>query len=124
MKYFSISWKGSKKPRKQRKYRINAPLHVKQKLVHTHISKELRNKYGTRSLGVRKGDRVRIMKGSFRKHEGKIERIDLKKSRVFVSGTESTKKDGTKKMLSFHPSNIMIMELNLDDKLRQKILER
>jgi hypothetical protein len=37
---------------------------------------------------------------------------------------EYTKKDGTKKMLPLNPSNLMITELNMDDKLRQKILEK
>lgn len=123
-KFFSRTWKESEKQSKQRKYRLNAPLHTKQKFIHAHLSKELRKKYSTRSLGVRKGDKIKIMSGNFRKHEGKIERVDLKKSMIFVSGVEITKKDGTKKMLPLHPSSIMITELNLDDKSRQKILER
>lgn len=121
---FSSTWKSSRKPRKQRKYRIDAPLHVKQKFVHAHLSKDLRKKYGKRSIGLRKGDKVRITIGKFRKHEGKIEGIDLKKERAFVNGVEITKRDGTKKSLALHPSNFVVTELNLDDKFRQKILER
>ena len=124
MKNFSGSWKSSKTPRKQRKYRLNAPIHIKQKFVHAHLSKDLRKKYGKRDIGLRKGDKVKIMRGQFKKHEGKIEMIDLKKTRVFVSGVEITKKDGSKKLLALNPSNIMITELNLDDKFRQKALER
>ena len=121
---FSRSWKASKNPGKQRKYRTNSPLHLKQKLLNAHISKDLRKKYSKRSIRIRKGDKVKIMAGRFSRHEGKVERIDLKKTRVYISGVETTKKDGTKKMLPVHPSNVMIMELSLDDKLRQKILER
>ncbi|MDP3765091.1 MAG: 50S ribosomal protein L24 [Nanoarchaeota archaeon] len=124
MKKFSKTWKSSKKPRKQRKFRLGAPLHVKQKFVHTHLSKDLRKKYGKRSIGLRKGDKVKIMRGQFRKHEGKIERIDLKNTRIFVDGVEITKRDGTKKMLALHPSNLTITELNLEDKIRQKTLEK
>lgn len=124
MKNFSKAWKSSKKPRKQRKYRLNAPLHIRQKFMHAHASRDLRKKYGKRSVGLRKGDKVKIMRGQFEKHEGKVENVDLKKIRVFVSGVELTKKDGTKKLLALHPSNIMVTELNLDDKLRQKALER
>jgi len=122
MKKFSNTWKSSKKPRKQRKYIFNAPLHTKQKFTHSHLSKELRKKYGKRSIGLRKGDKVRIMRGKFKKHEGKVENISLKNTRVFVSGVEITKKDGTKKSLALQPSNMMVTELNLDDKLRQKLL--
>ena len=124
MKKFSSTWKDSKKPRKQRKYRLSAPLHIKQKFLHSHLSKDLRKKYGKRSTGIRKGDRVKIMHGQFKKHEGKIETIDLKKIEVFVNGVELTKRDGTKRLFSLHPSNLMIMDLNLEDKLRQKILDR
>src|SRR3989344_1613340 len=113
MKEFSVAWKGSRKQRKQRKYIFNAPLHIKQKFMHSHISKELRKKYGKRSIGLRKGDKVEVMRGRFRKHEGKVENIDLKKTRVFVSGVETTKKEGAKKLLALHPSNLMIKELNL-----------
>ena len=81
-KKFSISWKGSKKPNKQRKYRINAPLHIKQKLASCHLSKELRKKYNKRNVTLRKGDKVKVICGSFKKHEGKVERIDLKKTRA------------------------------------------
>ena len=44
-KKFSESWKSSKQVRKQRKYRYNAPLHIKQKFVNVHLAKELRKKY-------------------------------------------------------------------------------
>jgi large subunit ribosomal protein L24 len=121
---FSSAWKSSRKPRKQRKYRAEAPLHTKQKFVHAHLSKDLKKKYGKRSIGLRKGDKVKVMTGKFRKHEGKIENVDLRKTRVFVNGIETTKRDGTKKPLALHPSNLMITELSMDDKLRQKILER
>lgn len=121
---FSIGWKSSRKTSKQRKYRLNAPLHIKQKFVHSHLSKDLRKKYGKRSATARKGDRVKILNGRFKKHEGKIERVDIKKSLVFISGTEITKKDGTKRILPSHPSNLIITELNMDDKKRQQALER
>ncbi len=124
MKKFSSTWNDSKKPRKQRKYRLNAPLHIKQKFVSAHFSKDLKKKYGKRNIGLRKGDKVKIMRGHFRNKDGKIERIDLKKTEIYVNGIEITKKDGTKKMLALHPSNLMITELNLDDKQRQNTLER
>lgn len=124
MKKFSGAWKSSRKPRKQRKYRLNAPLHIKQKLVHSHLSKDLRKKYSRRSVSLRKGDKVKIMRGQFKKQEGKVDSISTKDTAVFVSGIEITKKDGTKRLVSFNPSNLMITELNLDDKQRQEILER
>ena len=123
-KKFSKHWKSSKQPKKQRKYRYNAPLHIKQKFVHVHLSKELIKKHKTRNLGLKKGDKVKVLRGQFKKHTGSVERIDLKKTRVYISGIEITKKEGTKTTYPIDPSNLIITELNLDDKKRQKIIER
>ena len=123
-KRFSNSWKSSKKPRKQRKYRANAPLHIRGRFLNVNLSKDLRKKYGKRSIRVRKGDKVRIMRGSFKKKEGGIERVDTKKSRVYISKIESEKKEGSKALIPIQPSNLMILELNLDDKKRKEKLER
>ncbi len=123
-KNFSIGWKKSRKPRKQRKYRYNAPLHVKQRFIRAHLSKELRKKYEKRSIGLRKGDKVKVMRGQFKKHIDKIEDIDLKRGRVYVTGIEIVKKDGTKTKHPINPSNLMITELNIEDKMREKALKR
>ena len=121
---FSTTWRRSKQPRKQRKYRYNAPLHIKQKFAAAHLSKELRKKYNRRSLTLREGDKVKIMRGQFKKQTGKVERINLKRTRVYVTGAEIIKKDGAKVLYPIHPSNLMIIELNTDDKKRQKIVDR
>nr|AJS11980.1 50S ribosomal protein L24P [uncultured archaeon] len=121
---FSSSWIKSKQPRKQRKYRYNAPLHIKQKFVGAHLSKELHKKYGKRSMNVRKGDSVKIMRGQFKNKTGKVEEVNLKKTLAYVSGIEIAKRDGTKARFPIHPSNLMITELNMDDKMRNKVLGR
>ncbi|MBU0628315.1 MAG: 50S ribosomal protein L24 [Nanoarchaeota archaeon] len=123
-KLFSTAWKSSSQKRKQRKYRHNAPLHIKQKFVHVHLSKELLKKYKKRNLGLKKGDKVTVVRGQFKKHQGTVDRIDLKKTRVYLTGIEITRKDGTKSTYPIHPSNLIITELSLDDKNRQKIIER
>lgn len=123
MKAFSRSWKSSKKAKKQRKYRANLPLHLRSKLVHVHLSKDLRQKYGRRSVVVRVGDKVRINRGKFRKSEGRVERVDRKKEGLYISGVELIKKEGAKVMLPTHPSNVMIVELKLDDKKRKEKFE-
>ena len=69
-KKFSKKWKASGKARKQRKYVANAPLHIKKKFLSANLSKELRKKYG-RSLQIRKGDSVKVMRGKFKGKTGK-----------------------------------------------------
>ena len=121
---FSIKWKSSKQRRKQRKYNYNAPLHIKHKFMSAHLSKELMKKYSTRNIPLRKGDTVKIARGNFKDHAGKIEKIFLKKTRVHVEGAQMIKKSGAKVFYPIHPSNLIITNLNLEDKRRQKIIQR
>jgi large subunit ribosomal protein L24 len=114
----------SKQPRKQRKALYNAPLHIRQKLMSAPLSPELREKFGVRNLPVRTGDKVRIMRGDFKGHEGKVVKVDLKKLRIYVEGVTIKKADGTRVFRPIHPSKVMIIELNLKDPWRRKILER
>ena len=123
-KKFSKSWKGSRQPRKQRKYIANAPLHLKRKFMSAMLGKELRKKYGVRNIGVRKGDEVAVMKGKFKKKKGKITEVNMRKMRVAVEGLQMTKKDGAKVNAWFHPSNLKIVNLNVDDMRRLKRLKK
>ncbi len=123
-KKFSLSWEGSKQRRKQRKYLANAPLHIQRRLISSHLSKTLKEKYNRRSLGLKKGDVVKIIRGIFKGKTGKVERINLKEKKIYVTNIHIFKKDGTKTFYPIHPSNLIIQELNLDDKKRQKVLDR
>lgn len=114
----------SKKPRKQRKFLYKAPLHLRRKMIAAHLSKELREKYKTRSMPLRKGDEVEVMRGEFKKRRGKILKIDTKNYKVYIEGITRKKTDGTERLVPFHPSNLKIINLNLEDKRRIKILER
>ncbi len=89
---FTSTWNRSVQPRKQRKYRYNAPLHVKQKFVRAHLSPALRKKHGMRSVRVRSGDTVKIVRGTYRGKEGKVDRVNVNQGRIFVQGIEVIKK--------------------------------
>ncbi len=124
MKKFSKNWKRSKNPKKQRKYRKYAPLHIRHKLVSTNLSKELRKKYGRRSISLRKGDVVKIMRGKFKGKTAKVEKVDLKKLKVYLEGISIAKQSGLKRLVPIDPSNLQIVELNLSDKERIKKLKK
>lgn len=117
---FSKSWKGSKRPSKQRKYAFNAPIHIKRKLLGVNLSKELRKKYGRRNIPAVKGDTVKIMNGKFKKKTGKIIEVFTKMGKVTIEGIQVKKQDGSKANIKLHPSNLQITELNLNDKKRIK----
>lgn len=121
MKKVNKSWKSSKSPRKQRKFLFNAPLHLKNKMIGSHLSKELRTKHKKRSIRVRTGDKVKVLRGQFKKKIGKVERIDTKKSKAYITGIETVKKDGSKALHPIHSSNLMITDLNLSDKKRIEV---
>ncbi|MBI2632268.1 50S ribosomal protein L24 [Candidatus Pacearchaeota archaeon] len=123
-KKFSTSWNSSSQPRKQRKYIANAPLHKRHKFLNANLSKDLRKKYGKRSLPLRKGDEVLVMRGAFRKKKAKITSVNLKNIMITLEGIQRTKKDGSKVNIKFHPSSLQIHTLNLDDKERLAILQR
>lgn len=108
---FSKSWKESKQPGKQRKYRANAPLHIRKKFVSVHLSKDLRKKIGKRNIAVKKDDKVKIMRGKFKGKEGKIMKVDTKKSKVTIEGMNVSKMDGSKANVKFQPSNLQIIEI-------------
>jgi len=100
------------------------PLHLKHKLLSSHLSKELREKFKRRSFPVRKGDSVKVMKGELAGKAGKISMINLKRAKVAIEGVQKQKKDGTKVNVYLRPSNLMITELVLEDKERDKALKR
>lgn len=119
---FSTKWISSKQPRKQVKYRANAPLHLKGKLLNVMLSKDLKKKYGKNAIRVKKGDKIVVMRGQYKKKEGKVERVSVKNTKVYVTGIETLKKDGSKSLYALKPSNLQIIELNLDDKKRAEKL--
>lgn len=116
---FNKSWNSSVQPRKQVKFRANAPNHVKRKFMGCNLDKELRDKYGRKTIEVRKGDEVKIMRGKFKGKQGKVGTVDVKNTRIQVEGIQRVKKMGGEKMITwFHPSKVKIIILNSDDARR------
>ncbi|MBM3233159.1 50S ribosomal protein L24 [Candidatus Pacearchaeota archaeon] len=115
---FSTAWKSSIQPRKQHKYRHNAPLHIKHRFLSAHLSKDLRKKYSKRNLPLRKGDEVLVMRGAFKKKKAKVASVDHASAKVALEGIQRTKRDGTKVSVVFNPRALQIISLNLDDKRR------
>ena len=92
-------------------YLANAPLHLRGKFVNVNLSKELRKKEEKRSMRIRKGDTVKIMRGKYNKKQGKVLSVDLKKTKISVEGIQIKKQDGSKVNVKMRPSNLQIVEL-------------
>lgn len=108
----------SSQPRKQRKSRYQAPLHIRHKLMGSMLSSELREKHGIKTLPVREGDTVKVLRGDYKDTEGKVAAVDLKKTVISVDGVTVTKADGTEVPRPVHPSKVMITKLELKDEKR------
>ncbi len=112
-----------KSPRKQRRMIYKSPIHSHKNMLKCRLDEFLREEYSMRSLVPKKGDLVRIMRGQFRETEGKIVRIDYTKIRIYVDSATTTKSDGKEVQVPLHPSNLMLVKLELNDE-RKALLER
>ncbi len=117
---FNKSWNSSKQPRKQVKFRANAPNHIKRTFMGSTLDKPLREKYGRRTIEVRKDDEVKVMRGKFKGKQGKVGSVDVKNTRIQIDGIQRVKAGGEKLITWFHPSNIKIIILDDKDNRRLK----
>ncbi|RLJ00606.1 MAG: 50S ribosomal protein L24 [Candidatus Aenigmatarchaeota archaeon] len=122
--HFSSKWNVSVQARKQRKYMRTAPKHVRQRLMHTNLSQELRDKYDRRSFPVRAGDKVKVMRGTFKGRISKVTGLNLKSLSVYVEDVKRKKEDGKEIQIPIKPSNLQIISLEMGDKKRIKISDR
>jgi large subunit ribosomal protein L24 len=110
----------SKQPRKQRTALYNAPAHARGKHLSASLSKDLREKVGKRSLPLRTGDKVRVLRGDFAGHEGEVLTVDYGSYKVTIEEVTLSKPDGTATFLPVDPSNLVIIDADLSDDKRLK----
>jgi large subunit ribosomal protein L24 len=115
----------STKARKQRKARANAPLHKKRRMVSAHLDSALMKEYNVRSVAVRKGDTVRVIRGDkdFKVSEAKVASVDLKNLKLIIENVTVPKADGTQKPKPVDPSNVLLTKLDLSDPWRKEKLD-
>lgn len=112
------------KPTKTRNQLIyRASLGTRSKQQGSTLSKDLRKKYGKRSVRIVKGDTVKIMRGEFKGVDGKVSRVSTEKNSVAIEGIKKEQTKGEKYDVYIHTSNLKITALNLEDKWRANKLE-
>ncbi|KAL5489798.1 RPL26A [Sanghuangporus weigelae] len=109
--------------RKSRKAHFGAPSSVRRKIMSSALAKDLKSKYNTRSLPIRKDDEVRIVRGKYKGREGKVTQVYRKKWVIHVDRVQRDKSNGASAPIGIHPSNVVIISIKLD-KDRRAILER
>ena len=87
------------------------------------LSKELRKKYGKRSVRIIEGDTVKVIRGEFSGVDGKVTKISLADNGVNIEGVKKDKIKGDKFDVYINTTNIMITGLNSSDKWRMNKLE-
>lgn len=114
----------SKKPSKQRKLLFQSPLHKRHKLLSAHLAKDLRVRWKRRSLSVRTGDEVKVMRGEFKGTVGKISKVNLKRLKVYIENVKRRKVSGGEVHVPVSPSNLLLLSPVMDDKERLRIVNR
>ncbi|MCA9812623.1 MAG: 50S ribosomal protein L24 [Nitrosarchaeum sp.] len=112
------------KPSKMRNSQMHRALfNVSSKQLSSQLSKDLQKKYSSKRVRVIKGDTVKIVRGEFKGVDGKISRIYNEKNSVAVEGIKKEKTKGDKFDVYIHTSNLLVTDLNTEDKLRVTKIE-
>tara|TARA_B110000438_G_C15681441_1_gene592575 strand:- start:345 stop:794 length:450 start_codon:yes stop_codon:yes gene_type:complete len=136
----------SKKAGKQRQEQLKSPLHTKRKRIRARLVSEDPELLYVRTVTVRVGDEVEILRGDFshpnsiksesrgkrlgqaRGRAGiksKVVEIDAKNDRVYVEGMTQNTADGKEEAVPIRPSNLIVTKLYEGDPLRiKRITER
>ena len=95
----------SKQPRKQRKALYNAPAHARGKHMSATLSKDLRADIGKRSLPIRKGDKVQVLRGDFKGHEGAVLGVDYGSYKITIEEVTLSNAEESKKFIYIRSIN-------------------
>ena len=121
----------SKQPRKQRLARYTAPYHRRHREMAAPIDRGLRERQMARgfmyprSMSVRKGDRVMIVRGEGKsKSATRIAKVDRKGRKIYVENFTYFKSDGTELQRPIDASNVVIINPDWSDMRRRKLLTR
>ena len=102
---------------------MTAPSGLRRKILSSHLSQDLKKKYEVRSIPVRKGDTVKIVRGTFKGREGKVQSVYRRRWCVYIEKIVKEKTNGQQAQIPIHPSNCVVSSLKLD-KDRKALLER
>jgi len=113
----------TRQPEKQRSRQRRAPLHEKQKQVRAHLSEELREEYGQRSVRVNAGDTVEVQRGDYAGEEAEVVNVDLRSTDIHVEDVTQETADGEEVPRPLDASNLVVTNLDLEDDRRETRLE-
>lgn len=118
--------------RKARKRHFNAPSHIRRRIMSAPLSKELRQKYGVRSMPIRKDDEVqvylnfffikfflsispliKVVRGHYKGNQsGKVVSVFRSKYVVYIERIQREKASGTTVFVGIHPSKVNLFDIS------------
>ena len=102
---------------------IHIPKHQRDRMVGAVLEESLRKQYGRKNIRVVKGDSVRVMRGEYKRVEGKVEKVNTEDATLRIEGIQREKIRGGQVKVPIHSSNVMVISLNLDDDYRSSKLQ-
>ncbi|KAI8609443.1 translation protein SH3-like domain-containing protein, partial [Chytriomyces sp. MP71] len=100
--------------RVQRKAHFTAPSNLRRKQMVASLAKELREKHKVRSLPIREGDEVEIVRGSNKGKVGKVTAVYRKKWVIHVEKVTKEKSNNQSVDLGIDPSKVKITTIKMD----------
>jgi large subunit ribosomal protein L26e len=110
-------------PRRQRKAYYTAGTFERRRRMTVPLSRELRGRFRTRSLPIRKGDTVRVLSGSFVGREERVAKVVRRDYAVVLDNVTLKTGEDKLKPLPIRTSHLVITRLNLSDPWRRRILK-
>ena len=115
----------STQPRKQRLFGYTRNAHDRSRAMGAHLSDELLKEYSRmRTLTVRKGDTVKVVRGAFKGQVAKVIKVFPRKGMISIEEATLTKADNKKVARLFRPSKVIITKLDLSDPWRREKLQK
>ncbi len=110
-------------PRRQRRAVFEATTAERRHRMTVPLSRELRKRFHRRSVPLRKGDTVRVMKGSYIGREERVQKISRRDYSVTLDNV--TLKSGEEKLkpLPIRTNHLLLVRLNLADEWRRETLK-
>ncbi|MCI4350631.1 MAG: 50S ribosomal protein L24 [Thermoplasmata archaeon] len=112
----------SRLPRKQRLARFTAHTTLRRRLMSVPLSRDLRARYGRRQMPVRKGDTVRVLRGSYIGREERVARVDRRSYSVTLDNITVKTGEAKLKPLPLRTNSLLLVRLNLADPWRRRVL--
>jgi len=70
------------------------------------------------------GDTIKVIRGEYSGIEGKVEKINMKRGSLAIEGIQREKVRGGNVKVEINSTNVVITDLDLDDKYRQALIQR